>query len=346
MNREATYKTEDGVSIIIPVYNGGNTLADTLTSVTQLEYPCKEIIVVDDGSTDNTCAIAESFGARVIKLEQNSGPAAARNQGALHATYDILLFTDSDVWVKKNLLHDLLHTFQRTHADAVQGTFSEVCPHANYYSQYKNLYNRFVLNSLPQWIDTTFTSITAVKKDAFQQCGGFDANIRAASVEDRTLGKNIIEHGFTIYFDPSLEVVHNKKLTAWGFIRNQYLRSRDLAKLMLRNSAEPKRKRDAHKPNEENFGTNSQATMARIPVVYLILLVLLCIGNEPNLWVVLVFLFGFFLYFIYPFHFYLIKKRGILFSLKGIPVNFADAFVSGLGVMTGIVEFVFLKMKY
>lgn len=343
---EAANKTDEGISIIIPVYNGENTLGDTLNSIAQIEYPLKEVIVVDDGSTDRTGAIAESYGARVVRMAQNSGPAAARNQGALHAKYDTLLFTDSDVWVKKSLLHDLLYTFQHANADAVQGTFSEVCPFGNYFSQYKNLYNRFVLNSLPNWIDTTFTSITAVKKNAFMQCGGFDANIRSASVEDRTLGKNLIEHGFRIYFNPSLEVVHNKKLTAWGFIRNQYLRSRDLAKLLLRNSAEPKRKRDSYRPNEENFGTNSQATMARIPVVYLILLILLCIQNEPNLWVGLVFLSAFFLYFIYPFHFYLLKKRGIVFSLKGIPVNFVDAFISGLGVLTGIVEYLCFGKKY
>lgn len=335
-----------GISIIIPVYNGEKTLGETLHSVSQMEYPVKEIIVVDDGSTDKTVSIAERHGARVVKLEQNSGPATARNQGALHAKYDILLFTDSDVWVPKRLLHNLMETFQRTNADAVQGTFSEVCPYGNFFSQYKNLYNRFVLNHLPVWIDTTFTSITAVKRQAFHQCGGFDPNIRTASVEDRTLGKNLVNHGFTIYFNAALEVIHNKKLSWWGFLRNQFLRSRDLVKLMLRNRAEPKPTASTQKPNEENFGTNAPSTMARIPVVYLILFFSGLTYFEPRLWVVLFFLFGFFFYFISTFHFYLLWHRGPLFTLKGIPVNFIDAFVSGLGVITGVIEYLVLGKVY
>ncbi len=334
-----------GVSVIIPVYNGSKTLRDTLNSVFNMDYPAYEIIVVDDASTDNTCEIAEEFGARIAKLEQNSGPAAARNHGALHAKYDTLLFTDSDVWVQKRLLHRLMRTFQRTQADAVQGTFSDVCPHPNFFSQYKNFYNRFVLNQLPEWIDTTFTSITAVKKNAFHQCGGFDEQIKTASVEDRTLGKNLTEHGFKIYFDPSLEVIHNKKLTGWGFLRNQFLRSRDLAKLMLRNREAPPQT-NAPKPNEENFGTNSQSTMARIPIVYLILILFPCLYIEPNLWIVLVFLFGFFLYFITPFTIFLIKKRGLTFAANGIPVNIIDAFISGLGVIWGVGEYKLLGRRY
>lgn len=338
--------TNTGVSIIIPVYNGEKTLGETLHSVSQLEYPLKEILVIDDGSTDKTVSIAEQYGARVVTLEKNGGPATARNQGALHAKYDILLFTDSDVWVSKRLLVQLMETFRRTNADAVQGTFSEVCPFGNFFSQYKNLYNRYVLNSLPDWIDTTFTSITAVKREVFHQCGGFDPNIRTASVEDRTLGKNLTGHGYRIYFDNSLEVIHNKKLTVWGFFRNQFLRSRDLIKLMLRNRAQSKQQSHSEKPNEENFGTNAPSTMARIPVVYLILFFSCLLSIEPRLWVILVFLFAFFFYFILPFHYFLLMRRGPLFTLKGIPMNFLDAFVSGLGVLVGTVEYLVLKKKY
>jgi len=184
------------VSIIIPVYNGQNSLPDTLRSILNLDGEC-ELIVVDDASTDNTAALSKEAGAQVLTMPHNVGPATARNRGAQAANGNILLFTDSDVLLPKSLLKDLRHVFTEIKCDAVQGTFSDVCPYGNFFSQYKNLYNRFVLNQLPDWIDTTFTSITAVKKGAFQQCGGFDENIRGASVEDRTLGRNLRKHGFS-----------------------------------------------------------------------------------------------------------------------------------------------------
>ncbi|MBZ0258545.1 glycosyltransferase, partial [bacterium] len=227
-----------GYSIIIPVYNGTKTLPDTLNSVMRMEGADYEVIVVDDASTDNTVEVAAHAGACVVALETNSGPATARNRGAQEAKYDKIVFTDSDVLVSKNLLQQLENHFQQSGADCVQGIFSEVCPFANFCSQYKNLYNRYVLSQLPGWIDTTYTSLTAVKTNAFLQCGGFDENIRGASVEDRTLGRNLKRSGFKIWLARDIEVLHNKKLTFKGFLLNQYRRSRDLIKLLLRNREE------------------------------------------------------------------------------------------------------------
>ncbi|MFB3786676.1 MAG: glycosyltransferase family 2 protein [bacterium] len=341
--------TSPGLSLIIPVYNGEKTLPDTLRSVFSLDPAADEVIVVDDASTDRTAALAGQAGARVLRLEKNQGPAHARNHGAREARFDILVFTDSDVLVPKQLRHELQALFQETGTDAVQGTFSEVCPHANYFSQYKNLYNRYVLNELPDWIDTTFTSLTAVRRSSFLACGGFDENIRGASVEDRTLGRNLRRQGFRIRLDRTIEVIHNKKLTPWGFIQNQFRRSRDLAKLLLRNRSEPPaapEKTVAPVDASGRFGTNAFSTMVRIPMAYGALGLLVLAGVD---WIFAVFAGWFFLVFLYliiPFEMYLVKKRGIQFALQGIPVNFVDALVSGLGVASGLVEFWFLGRKY
>jgi len=338
-----------GFSLIIPVYNGEKTLPDTLRSVFSLEPAAGEVIAVDDASTDRTAALAGQAGARVLRLEKNEGPAHARNSGAREALFETLVFTDSDVLVPKQLLLKLHALFLETGADAVQGTFSDVCPHSNYFSQYKNLYNRYVLNQLPDWIDTTFTSLTAVRRSAFLACGGFDENIRGASVEDRTLGRNLRKQGFRIRLDRTIEVIHNKKMTAWGFIQNQFRRSRDLAKLLLRNRSEPAGASiDTVEPVDASgrFGTNTFSTMVRIPMAYGALGLLALAGVD---WIFAVFAGLFFLVFLYliiPFEMYLVKKRGIQFALQGIPVNFVDALVSGLGVAAGLGEFLILGRKY
>ncbi len=338
-----------GYSIIIPVYNGEKTLPDTLRSVSGLAGGPFELIVVDDASTDRTPELARQAGAKVVTLPQNSGPATARNTGAHQAAYDVVLFTDSDVLVPKRLLITLDQTFQESGADAVQGTFSEVCPFANYFSQYKNLYNRFVLNQLPDWVDTTFTSITAVKREAFLACGGFDGNILDASVEDRTLGRHLIQHGFRIRLDRSLAVIHNKNLTFPGFVRNQFRRSRDLAKLLLRNRSEPRVSGDRAAPSTDEskrFGTNSLTTMLRIPLIYFIVAMAGISFKLPVFSAVTGLFLLLYLYLILSFEMNLLRKRGPVFALLGVPVNMLDALVSGVGIAAGSVDFLLRNKKY
>jgi len=342
-------KSKPRVSIIIPVYNSGKTLSDTLRSVTGQDHPSFETLVVDDASTDNSAEIALEYGAKVIRLESNRGPATARNEGAQQAAGDILLFTDSDVLLPRNSLQIMEARFSGSGADAVQGVFSDVCPYAEFFSQYKNLYNRYVLNRLPDWIDTTFTSVTAVRREAFLACGGFDDGIRTPSVEDRTLGRNLVRHKFRICMDRALQVIHNKKLTFQGFLRNQFRRSRDLAKLLLRMRSEPEPPQaEKISPIDESgrFGTNAPSTMARIPVAYLLVLFLLLSLRVPVFGILVVLLGLLYLYLIAPFEWYLFRKKGLQFALLGVWANIMDALVSGAGVLIGLVEYKWLGRRY
>jgi len=87
------------VSVVIPCYNHALTLARAIRSVLNQTLPPSEVIVVDDGSTDGSRGVAESFGSAVIfKQQQNRGPAAARNLGVRSATGEFLGFLDADDW--------------------------------------------------------------------------------------------------------------------------------------------------------------------------------------------------------------------------------------------------------
>ena len=85
------------VSVIIPVCNGASYIRDARASIAAQEYPDLEVIVVDDGSTDDTAAIVDEpgFATRVIH-QANAGPAAARNRGIEIATGDVFAFRVSD----------------------------------------------------------------------------------------------------------------------------------------------------------------------------------------------------------------------------------------------------------
>ena len=87
-------------SVIIPAYNAEQYIATAIESCLSQTYPPHEIIVVDDGSTDGTARIADSFPApvRVIRLEKSTGPSIARNRGVQVSTGDWLAFLDADDW--------------------------------------------------------------------------------------------------------------------------------------------------------------------------------------------------------------------------------------------------------
>ncbi len=99
------------LSVVIPAYNRERTLAATVNSVLACGSEA-EIIVVDDGSTDGTAAVARSFGEPVKVIEQvNAGPAAARNQGFAHSTGDVVAFLDSDDEWQPDVIPDCLQAF-------------------------------------------------------------------------------------------------------------------------------------------------------------------------------------------------------------------------------------------
>jgi glycosyltransferase involved in cell wall biosynthesis len=111
------------VSVIIPVYNGEEFLTDAIESVRRQHFTALEIIVVDDGSTDRTPAIALGLGSEVRYLRQpNRGPPAARNSGLLAARGDVIAFLDADdLWAPGRLQRLLARLDADPRADVVIG---------------------------------------------------------------------------------------------------------------------------------------------------------------------------------------------------------------------------------
>ena len=110
------------VSVIVPAYNEKECIANTLRSLAQSTHPI-EIIVVDDGSTDNTSEIAESLGmpnVRVIRQE-NAGKPAALNNGVRNASYDIVVMMDGDTVFEPDTVRQLVQPFADPEVGAVAG---------------------------------------------------------------------------------------------------------------------------------------------------------------------------------------------------------------------------------
>jgi GT2 family glycosyltransferase len=111
------------ISVVIPTHNGGATLSGTLKALAAQTVPAaeREVIVVDDGSTDDTAAIAEAGGARVIRLVPNHGVAIARNRGIAAARASVLAFTDDDCLPAPDWLERVLDAFADPAVDGIGG---------------------------------------------------------------------------------------------------------------------------------------------------------------------------------------------------------------------------------
>jgi len=93
------------VSVIIPTFNRENTIVNTIESVQHQTYKNLEIIVIDDGSTDNTHILLENYGDEIKLFHQkNSGVSSARNKGIRNSTGEIIMFLDSDdIWLPQKV---------------------------------------------------------------------------------------------------------------------------------------------------------------------------------------------------------------------------------------------------
>lgn len=103
------------ISVIIPVYNAEKYLKVCLDSTMQQAYSNLEVLLVNDGSTDNSLTIAFSYAEqdeRIVVIDQeNQGASAARNQGLLHATGDYIAFVDADDWLEPDYFQELFSGF-------------------------------------------------------------------------------------------------------------------------------------------------------------------------------------------------------------------------------------------
>ena len=105
---------KDKVSVIIPTYNRGPLLEKAVDSVLAQSYDNYEIIVIDDGSTDDTRARLANYNSKVRYIyQENSGPAAARNKGIKEAQCSLLAFLDSDDWFSPQKLETQLDRMQK-----------------------------------------------------------------------------------------------------------------------------------------------------------------------------------------------------------------------------------------
>ncbi len=176
------------VSVIIPAYNRAHTVVETIDSVRRQTYPNIEIIVVDDGSVDDTQEVLGRYGSRIRNIHQeNAGQMAARNRGIREACGEIITFLDSDdLW---------LPTCVERHVGVLQKAPVETpCSLANGWlhfadgrkmtsfqnSHLESPYEEGLCLNMPNILASRFVmfcQFVAIRREALQKAGGFDQDL-------------------------------------------------------------------------------------------------------------------------------------------------------------------------
>jgi len=250
------------ISVIIPSYNAAHHLLTCLKAIYDNDFKDYEVIVVDDGSTDNTSEIIKNFPCCYFRNDKNLGAAATRNKGAQEAQGEILLFIDADVDIKSNVLELFDHHFKSADFDVVTGAYSKVPKLENIFLQFISSLSNYNFSKTNFGLST---HLTAMRKESFFKIGGFDETIKGATVEDFDMYCRVIAAGFKCMTDMRIEAYHNQAFTFYTFYRRMFRFGLLKTPLILHY-----RKNRAMKDQENRYLVNSEYISTYILILFLL----------------------------------------------------------------------------
>lgn len=230
------------LSVVVASYNSALTVRQTLSSILSSSFPSDqyEVIVVDDGSTDDTVGIIRDFPIRLFACEHR-GHGPARNLGIREAKGDIICFTDSDIIVPDDWLKKISTYFTKNpgvsvicgplippihgHVNKIQQLTGET------YFEAQNFPTRPTRIETLAWTTRLTSANSAYRREALASVGGFP-EFKTIKANDMYLMWSLLEKGKCVMFLPDLKVVHFWFPWALGGVfKQQFLWGRDRSML-------------------------------------------------------------------------------------------------------------------
>lgn len=308
------------ISVIIPTYNGGQHLDSCLTAIRQCQYVPHEILVVDNGSIDDSRQIAHQHGVTIIDSVGPSGPGMARNEGAKVAQGNILLFVDADVMIHPDVLSRVFATFKKQpDLAAVFGSYDSRPVAQNFISQYKNLLNHFVHQHGKSEASTFWGACGAIRSDVFHKIGGFDIKFTKPTIEDIELGYRLRRAGHRIVLDKQMQGQHLKQWSFSSLIHTDiFCRAIPWTKLVLESRTQVN-DLNLHRSQRASAGLVGVATIGSPLIMVEPLASLVVLSCLMGTLLLNRKLFGFFF-----------RERGMWFAMSSFPIHLLYFLYSGL----------------
>jgi GT2 family glycosyltransferase len=206
------------VSVVVPVFNGEETIVSTVESLFRQRYQPREVIVIDDGSTDETAIRLRALSNRIeYRRQTNAGPAAARNAGIRLSSGDLVAFTDSDCLPDETWLGSLVEGFTDPRVGGVGGIVrggGETIV-SEYVDMIRLLDPGFEDGKIPYLI----TANAAFRREVLFDAGLFDERFRKPGGEEPDLCRRIRDLGYEFRLAEGALVTHRHRQSVRSLLR-------------------------------------------------------------------------------------------------------------------------------
>lgn len=190
------------VAVLIPAYNEADTIAETVKAVKSIRGVDK-IIVIDDGSSDDTSKVASDAGASVIRLEKNSGKGTALNIGLAQTDADIILMLDADLGASAVEAGQLLEPVIRGEADMSIAVIKTPSKHRGGFGCVMKLARWAVKHYGGLEVSAPLSGQRAVRREVLENAGGFAPGFGV----ETALTIKALRHGYRLVEIP-LQITH------------------------------------------------------------------------------------------------------------------------------------------
>ena len=198
------------VSVAIPCYNGADYIAQTIRSVLAQTQPPDQVLVIDDGSTDESAAIIRRYPVELVSHARNRGLSAARNTAIAHAKGDVLVVVDVDAFADADLLQVLLSGYTdnpRMAGVGGQGIESNIHSLAD---RWRRVHASQSHGRRAKDVPFLYGLCMSFRVSVLRQIGGFRERFRT-NAEDVDMGLRLTAAGYTLRYLPAARVFHQRR---------------------------------------------------------------------------------------------------------------------------------------
>lgn len=204
-------------SLYIPCYNAAKTLKTTLASVEKQIHLFDEVIVIDDGSVDDTAAIAEKYNITLIRHKENKGLASARNTGVKACKNEFVASIDADVSLEKDWLFQIDKYFSAERFAGISGKLIE--SESGIFSKWRSVNMKQHWGESARFVPFMYGASSVFRKSALADVGFYDELYRT-NYEDYDICRRLKEKGFKFFYVPYAVASHTKEDNLYSLLRS------------------------------------------------------------------------------------------------------------------------------
>jgi glycosyltransferase involved in cell wall biosynthesis len=217
---------DNKISVIIPNYNGQQTISTCLDALNRSRYDNFEVIVVDDASNDGSSELIEKYPCKLIRISDHTGAARARNIGAKNSSGRILFFIDADCVVLPDTLSRVNSAYNENGRSSVLGgTYTSLPRDKGFFSIFQSIFINYSETKKISSPDYIAAHAMIIDRVSFEKSGGFSEDFLPI-IEDVEFSHRLKRNGFSLRMVPGLMVQHIFNFSLIASLKNAYRKTK------------------------------------------------------------------------------------------------------------------------